>query len=216
MAPPAKTYTTLIADMTTYFERGEVSDVSVYAQLPRLSMMGQLRLAKEAKTLISRVSLTSTMTIGNPIIDKPARWRNTESFNFGSGVALSTRTPLYIRSYEWCRLYWPDPAETDVPMYYSDYDYQHWLVAPTPDRAYPFEVMIQEEIEPVSDVVATNLYTEYAYDVLLHACLLEGWLYLKDPAKIQMEQTYYDRLLQGITFEQDLRKTDKTEKGAAA
>lgn len=215
MAAPAQTYNSLLDDLKTYFERGQLSDTSVYAQIPRLVMMGQLRLAKEAKTLVSRVPLTDSMTPGNPIIQKPAYWRNTESFNIGTGAGLVVRTPLYLRSYEWCRMYWDTPADTAQPKYYADYDYEHWLIAPTPDLAYPFEVNCQLEITPITDINQTNFYTQYAYDVLLHACLLEGWLYLKDTAKIQQEQSYFDRLLQGLTFEQDLRKSDKTEKVAS-
>jgi len=174
-------------------------------------MMSQLRLAKEAKTLISRVVLTSAMVAGQPIIAKPARWRNTESFNFGTGLTLTTRTPLFLRDYSFCRWYWPDPAVLGQPEFYADYNYENWLLVPTPDTAYPFEVICQEEIEPITDTVQSNFYTQYAYDLLLHATLLEAWLYLKDWTKVQSEQGYYDRLLQGITYEQTERKTDKSQ-----
>lgn len=208
MSIPAQTYDTLKDDMRSYFERGNPSDTKVYEQIPRLIMMGQLRLTKESKTLITTSVLTNTMQIGQPIIAKPTNWRNLESFALR--LQDGSSQPVFDRKYSFCRLYWPQPILTGTPIYYADYDYQHWLLAPTPDFAYQFEILCQEPT-PISDLIQTNFFTQYAYDVLLHACLLEGWIFLKDMQKIQFEQTYYDRLLQGLTFEQKERASDQSQ-----
>lgn len=214
MSAPAQTYNSLTDDLRTYLERGNPADTTVYDQIPRLIMMGQLRLAKESKTLISTTALQSTMVAANDVIAKPANWRNLESFAIR--LPDGTSRPVYCRHYSFCRYYWPDRtitadfSDTSIELYYADYDYQHWLIVPTPQAAYDFEVLCQEPT-PISDVVQTNFFTQYAYDVLLHACLLEGWIFLKDTAKMQAEQTIYDRLLQGISFEQEERKSDESQ-----
>lgn len=208
MSVPAQTYNSLVDDIRAYLERGNTSDTSVYDQIPRLIMMGQLRLTKESKTLITTNVLQNTLTVGNPIVAKPALWRNVESFSLRLVSGLSQ--PVFNRLYSFCTFYWPNPSLTGTPIYYADADYEHWIVVPTPDYAYPIEVLTQEPTL-ISDLVQTNFFTQYAYDVLLHACLLEAYVFLKDANRMQAEQTLYDRLLQGITFEQDERKSDDSQ-----
>lgn len=208
MSIPAQTYNSLTDDIRNYLERGNPGDTKVFEQIPRFVMMGQLRLTKESKTLITTNIMQNTMTPGNPIIAKPALWRNVESFSLRLPTNYSQ--PVYNRHYSFCTYYWPNPALTGVPEYYADADYEHWIVVPTPDLAYPIEVLCQEPTL-ISDLVQTNFFTQYAYDVLLHACLLEAYTFLKNAAMVQSEQTLYDRLLQGITFEQDERKSDESQ-----
>lgn len=208
MAVPAQTYNTLADDLRKYLERGNVGDTTVYDQIPRLIMMGQLRLTKESKTLVTTTALMSTMAAGTNVIAKPTLWRNVESFALRN--ADGEVQPVYNRHYSFCRYMYPDDTVRGTPIYYADYDYQHWLLTPTPDAAYDFEVLCQEPT-PISDLVQTNFFTQYAYDVLLHACLIEAWDFLKNTQMMQAEQTTYDRLLQGLTFEQDMRKKDESQ-----
>lgn len=208
MSIPAQTYNSLADDIKSYLERGNPGDTTVFNQIPRFIMMGQLRLTKESKTLVTTTVLQNTMSAGNPSIAKPALWRNVESFSLRLPTGLSQ--PVFNRHFSFCTYYWPDPTLTGTPLYYADSDYQHWIVVPTPDSAYPIEVLCQEPT-PISDLVQTNFFTQYAYDVLLHACLLEAFLFMKDMARVQVEQGIYDRLLQGLTFEQDERKSDKSQ-----
>lgn len=208
MAVPAQTYNSLAEDMRTYLERGNPADTTVYDQIPRLIMMGQLRLTKESKTLVTTTALMNTMAAGTNIISKPVNWRNVESFALKT--VLGQVQPVYDRKYSFARYMYPDETVRGTPVYYSDYDYEHWLVTPTPDAAYDFEVLCQDPT-PISDLVQTNFFTQYAYDVLLHSCLLEGWTFLKDAARVQIEQGIYDRLLQGLTFEQETRKSDESQ-----
>lgn len=208
MSVPAQTYNTLAADLRAYFERGNPSDTAVYDQIPRLIMMGQLRLTKESKTLITTTALQNTMLIGQPFISKPTNWRNVESFSLRKIDGDSQ--PVFNRHFSFGEYYWPNPILTGTPIYYSDVDYQTWKVYPTPDAAYDFLILCQEPT-PISDLIQTNFFTQYAYDVLLHACMLEGWVFLKNAAMVAQEQTYYDRLLQGLTFEQDERSSDQSQ-----
>ena len=202
----ATTYTSLIDDMQRYMERGGVDDPNVYEQLPRFIMLAQKRLVKEAPDIVSTVPVTSIMEAGNPIIGKPARWRKTISFNMGTGTGYNTRVAIYERPYEFLRLYWSDPTQTGIPLYYADYDFEHWLVAPTPSLVFPFEVLIQEEPGPLDDSNQTNFYTQYAPDLLLHAALLESTMFLRRADLMQAEQAFYDRLLQGYGAEDAQRK----------
>ena len=201
------TFTTLKEDVQRYLERGSsyASDPVVFEQIPRLINLAERRIARELKVQGFIHVVNGTMAVGQSVYDKPDRWRDTISVNFGTGPTLSKRTPLFTRSYEYCRAYWPDESETSQPLFYSDYDYDHWLFAPTPDAAYPFEILYYELPPLLDDATQTNWLTEYAPQLLLYGTLLEATPFLKNDERITTWQNYYDRAA-GMLNGEDLAK----------
>jgi hypothetical protein len=201
------TFSSLQEDIRRYLERGFTlaSDEIVYEQLPRLINLAERRIARELKVegLISVVS--SAMQPGLAVYPKPDRWRTTVSFNFGTGAQGNNYNQLFARSYEYVRSYWPDRSQTGVPLFYAEYDYNNWIVAPTPDAAYPFEVLVYQLLPLLDDANQTNWLTEYAPQVLLYATLLEATPFLKNDERIQVWQQMYDRAAQALNGE-DLQK----------
>jgi hypothetical protein len=198
------TFTTLQQDIRRYLERGFTlaSDAIVYEQIPRLINLAERRIARELKIegLINVV--TSTMQAGLAVYPKPDRWRTTVSFNYGID---NQYTQLFPRSYEYVRSYWPNRDETNPPLFYADYDYNNWIVSPTPDQAYPFEVLVYQLLPLLDDANQTNWLTEYAPQVLLYASLLEATPFLKNDERIAVWQSMYDRSAQALNGE-DLSK----------
>ena len=201
------TFSSLKEDVRRYLERGFTlaSDEIVYEQLPRLINLAERRIARELKVegLISVIS--STMQAGLAVYPKPERWRTTVSFNFGTGDQGNEYNQLFARTYEYVRSYWPDRSQTGVPLFYAEYDYNNWIVAPTPDAAYPFEVLVYQLLPLLDDTNQTNWLTEYAPQVLLYATLLEATPFLKNDERIQVWQQMYDRAAQALNGE-DLQK----------
>ena len=201
------TFSSLKEDVRRYLERGFTlaSDEIVYEQLPRLINLAERRIARELKVegLISVIS--STMQAGLAVYPKPDRWRTTVSFNFGTGTQGNEYNQLFARTYEYVRSYWPDRTQTGVPLFYAEYDYNNWIVAPTPDAAYPFEVLVYQLLPLLDDANQTNWLTEYAPQVLLYATLLEATPFLKNDERIQVWQQMYDRAAQALNGE-DLQK----------
>lgn len=201
------TFSTLQQDVQRYLERGAslAADPVVYEQIPRLINLAERRISRELKVqgLISVV--TGTLQAGQSVYPKPDRWRDTVSMNIGTGSSNNTRTQLFTRSYEYLRRYWPDSTQMGTPNFYGDYDYTHWLVAPTPDVAYPFEILYYELPPLLDDVVQSNWLTEYAPQLLLYATLLEATPFLKNDERIGTWQSMYDRAAQMLNGE-DLAK----------
>jgi hypothetical protein len=189
------TFETLQQDVRRYLERGATlaSDAVVYEQIPRLINLAERRISRELKVQGFIAVVTDTMIIGQSVYAKPDRWRDTISINFGTGTGNATRTPVFTRGYEYVRSYWPDESQTGQPAFYCDYNYSNWLIAPTPDEEYPFEVLYYELPPLLDDSIQTNWLTEYAPQVLLYGTLLEATPFLKNDERIGTWQQYYDR-----------------------
>ena len=189
------TFTTLQQDVRRYLERGSTyaSDPVVYEQIPRLINLAERRIARELKVQGLINVVTGTLTVGQSVYSKPDRWRDTVSINIGTGTQNNTRKVLFTRAYEYLLSYWPDRTATDQPLFYSDYDYDHWLIAPTPDAAYPFEILYYELPPLLDDEVQTNWLTEYAPQLILYGTLLEATPFLKNDERIGVWQQMYDR-----------------------
>lgn len=211
------TYDSLVSDIKVYSERS--GDATFVSDIPRFIMFAENRIASEARGLGFLVSITGDLVQGYPdgqSLEKPARWRETVSLNIGTGASYTTRTFLYERSYEYCRAYWPTPSSTDTPKYYCDWDYTHFLIVPTPDYTYPYELIYHERPQPLDSDNSTNWTTEYAPQLLLGACMLEVAPYVKRPDFIQTWTQYYDRALKQVEYESRRRIMDRTNAGANA
>jgi len=189
------TFESLQQDVRRYLERGATlaSDAVVYEQIPRLINLAERRIARELKIQGFINVVTGTLSTGQSVYPKPDRWRDTVSFNIGTGSTQNERKFLFTRDYEYARTYWPNALDTDQPLFYSDYDYDHWLVSPTPDQDYPFEILYYELPPLLDDSVQTNWVTEYAPQLLLYGTLVEATPFLKNDERIQVWQNMYDR-----------------------
>lgn len=198
------TYNSLLKDLRAYLERGTSVDQTVFEQLPSLINLAERQLANELKILGFVQNVTDTLGIGQSVIPKPDRWRKTISINFGVGVT-QVRTPLFARSYEYIRRYWPDEDLTAQPKFYADYDYYNWLIGPSADFAYPFEVNYWELPALLDAVNQTNWTTDFAPNALLHGALLQATPFLKNDERIPTWQSIYDRDLETLQ-QQDLQR----------
>lgn len=201
------TFTSLWQDVVRYLERGAspVTDERVYQQIPSLINLAERRIARELKVQGFINPVTMAMVPGQSVIAKPDRWRDTVSMNVGLGPTMKKRTPILPRSYEYLRAYWPDESLHGIPQFYADYDYQHWLVLPTPALAYPLEILIYELPKLLDDTNQTNWTTDYAPQALLYAVLLEATPFLKNDERMPVWQGLYDRAIAALNSE-DLDK----------
>ena len=287
------TFDLLIQDMQRYYERGTaVTDPTVFDQFPRLINNAERRIAKELKVLGFLEPLIFILVKGQAVYDKPDRWREIASINWGSSTVLETvsrqsaagtrtlvfskphpfvvgsnvvvfgvggagynsvvaginissftvsavtqlsisyvsgvvteglttdtggvaslipnkRVPLLSRGYEYVRSFWPDDSMQDDPQFYSDYDYSHFLVAPTPRITGPAEMNVYM-LPPLLDAGnQSNWVTEFAPEMLLYASLLELTPFLGQDERIQIWQDAYDRAASGLSQQDQGRMKDR-------
>lgn len=199
------TFNSLQEDLRAYLERGSVDDQTVFAQLPKLINQAERRISRAIKILGFQRPLTNSFTAGSPLIPKPDRWRETISFNYGNYNVntgqYTKRTPIYCRGYEFIRSFWPDDSVVGKPKYFADYDYNTWLVAPTPDQAYPFEVMMWEMPALLDENNQQNWIAIYAPEVLLYSALLECAPFLKNDDRIPTWTTLFSDGMKALSNE---------------
>lgn len=202
-AAAVMTYNSLVADIQSYLER---TDTATIDKIPTFIMLAEQALAADIKFLGNLTVNESTMVANDPVITKPARWRKTVSMNVTVG---GVKTPVLNRRYEYLREYWPDATDTDVPKFYADYDYTHWLVAPTPASNYAFEVLYYERVQPLSTANQTNWFTEYAPQALLYGCLLQAMPFLKNDSRVALWQQMYAQYVGTLKSEDNTRIADR-------
>ena len=193
------TYGSLAADIESYLER---TDTATVDKIPTFIMLAEQVIASQIKFLGNLTVNESTMVQGDPVIAKPARWHKTVSMNV---TVDGVRSPIFLRKYEYLREYWPEATNEDVPKFYADYDYTHWLIAPTPADAYTFEVLYYERVQPLDVSNQTNWFTQYAPQALLYGSLLQAMPFLKNDERMPMWRAEYDLIINTLKTE-DLQR----------
>lgn len=201
------TYNSLVSEVADYLNR---TDADTLNRIPDFIYQAQQRLALACKTVGVEAYVVGTFTPTVSVYQKPANWRRNITMNVGSGTSFNTRNPVYLRTYEFLRSYWPDSTVGGLPQFYSDYGYTNFLVAPTPDQAYPFEFAYLQLPDPITAVNQTNWWTNFAPQVLLNSVLLEAMLFLKNDDRVQIFKALSDEGIQQINTQDDMRIVDRT------
>ena len=199
----AMTYDSLVENIQSYLER---TDTATLEKIPLFIMLAEQVIASEIKFLGNLNVANSSMVANSSTIQKPARWHKTVSMNV---TVDGVRQPILLRTYEYLREYWPDNTQTGIPKFFSDYNYDNWLVAPTPDTNYSFEVLYYERVQPLDSTNQTNWFTIYAPQALLYGSLLQAMPFLKNDERIPMWQQQYTAIMNTLKQENTQRIGDR-------
>ena len=198
------TYDSLVNLVLQYLER---SDPAVVNFIPTAITMAEFEIAQDIKTLGQLEVVTSNMNTGNGVIAKPARWRKTVSMTLAT--ASGTKQPIYLRKLEYLNNYAPSTTATGTPLYYADYDYDHWFISPTPDSAYAFEALCYTRLQPLASDNQTNWLTQNAPNAMLFGTLKQTAPFLKDDARLVMWNQMFTEAMTALKTEDALRIGDR-------
>ena len=201
------TYNRLSTEIITYLNKPR--DPDTLAQIPNIIENAHKKIGRDSKNIGFVKYLRARFTAGFFVINKPYLWLRNITFNYGTGLNFNTRNQIQLRSYEYLTMYWSDPSQTGLPLYYADYGYRGIIVAPTPNMNYPFEIAYLETPETLTSLIQTNWLTENTPDILLHACLLESNLFLKNPDMIPIWDKTYKEEITALNGVDDQRILDR-------
>ena len=200
----AYTLTNLQDDIKSYTEVD--STVFTEAVLNRFIQNAEERIYRSFDADMERHYATSTTIIGNRYVTIPADLRVIRYVQLkdssGNQVYLEQRDPSYIATYYDT----PGTASSTLPKYYAIWDENYWVIAPTPNAAYEITLAYNKNPTSLTDasVSATGTYLSNKYqDLLLYACLVNAYAYLKGPQDmLQYYQAAYKEALETYATEQ--------------
>ena len=183
------------------------SNVFTDAVLSRIIKNAENKIYREVDSDQDRHYATSSLIVGNRYVTIPSDLRLIRYVQLkdsaGNQYYLEQRDTTFMAEY------YSDPGSgsVDIPKYYANWDENFWVVAPTPDKTY--EITLGYNKEPVSivtDTAGTYLSNKYA-DLLLYACLVNAYGYLKGPADmLQYYSQAYEKALLSYAIEQQGRR----------
>ena len=191
------------------------SNVLSDSVLSRLIQNAESKIYREVDSDQDRFYATSNLIIGNRYVTIPSDLRLIRSVQLknsaGDQFYLEQKDTTYIAEY------YSDPGNSsvDIPKYYANWDANFWVVAPTPDQTY--EITLAYNKQPTSittDTTGTYLSNKYQ-DLLLYACLVNAYGYLKGPADMLQyySQAYEKALLSYAIEQQGRRRRDEYQDG---
>ena len=183
------------------------------------------RIYRESDSDDNRFYATSTLISGNRYVTIPSDLRIIRYVQLKD--ASGNQTYLQKRDTSFMSEFYNTPGTASgLPKYYGNWDANFWVVAPTPNSN--FEITLAYVKQPVS-ITSTTLpttanpasnvgtYVSNKYqDLLLYACLVEAYGYLKGPADmLQYYEASFRRAMQSYSIEQQgRRRRDEYQDGA--
>ncbi len=212
----AYTLTNLQDDIRNYTEVD--SAVLSTAVLNTIIKNAENRIYREVDSDDNRFYATSNLQSGNRYVTIPSDLRAIRYVQLKDGsnnqVFLEKRDTSFMTEY-----YNTPSTASGLPKYYANWDANFWVVAPTPNAT--FEITLAYIKQPTSltdsSVSASGTYVSNKYqDLLLYACLVEAYGYLKGPADLlQYYEQSYKRAAKSYSIEQEgRRRRDEWQDGA--
>ena len=183
------------------------SNVFTDSVLSRIIKNAEGKIYREVDSDQDRHYATSSLIVGNRYVTIPSDLRLIRYAQLkdsaGNQYYLEQRDTTFMAEY------YADPGSSsvDIPKYYANWDENFWVVAPTPDKTYDITLAYNKEpVSIVTDTAGTYLSNKYP-DLLLYACLVNAYGYLKGPADmLQYYSQAYEKALLSYAIEQQGRR----------
>ena len=186
--------------------------------LVRIIINAEARIFRTIDSDDTKFYATSQTTIGNRYITVPTGTRIIRYIQITNSTTSDQEFLKQVDS-SFIATYNPDPdndSDQGRPKYFAHWDNDNWVVAPTPDAAYALTMAYIKQPTTIttSNATTTEISTR-APDLLLYACLVETFKFLKGPDNmIQMYDASYQEAVQTYAAEhQGRRRRDEYRDG---
>ena len=174
----------------------------------------EFRLLRDVDSDNNRRYDVADLVAGQRFINTPANLlviRSAQIVNGGSG---STRNFLEYRDTSFMSEF-NSTGVTGEPKYYSMWDQDTIVVAPTPGSVYQIQLNYILKDPGLSSTNTTTYLSQQFPNGLLYACLVEAFSFLKGPNDLlQLYEGKYKQVLEGFSVEQmGRRRRDEYQSG---
>jgi len=183
-------YTYLVGDI---IDTAEDDSTEFYNYVPNMVNRAEERLTKDLDDY-GLVTYTSVaVSAGNNKVTLPSGTRVIKNVNIvsdGSKINLLARTDEFINDY------WPVVASTSEPKYYARRNNTTILIAPTPASTCNGEIVYVSKPAALTSANQTNYFSDFCYDLLFNACMIEAMLFMKNYTQVGTYQNVYNQILE--------------------
>jgi len=186
------TLTTLESAIKEYLDSAETTFTN---NLSNFIKSTEERILKSVDLPVFRKNVTGTSTSGTPYLGSPSDFLSPFSL---AVISSSTYSYLWFKHVTFIRDYTPAEATTGLPVYYAVFDDDTFILAPTPDDTYTFE--LHYKYRPASLTAGASDGTTWlstnAMNAMLYGSLMEGGTFLKmPPPELQLfEQRFQEAM----------------------
>lgn len=176
----AWTYATLSAALQAQLETDETTFV---AEIPNIIRRAEDRILTKAQLPVFRKNTTGTYTASNQYLAIPADFLAQYSLSVDGATYEFL---LFKPEANFIREAFPDVTVEGEPRYYAIYDDEKFIIGPTPDSNYAYELHYFHRPDSIVDAGTSWLGTN-APTTLFDACVEEAYVFLKgDPDLVEM------------------------------
>jgi len=207
----AYTLTNLQTDIRNYTEVD--SSVLSDSVLNTIIKNAENKIYRDTDTDDDRFYATSNLASGSRYVTIPSDLRIIRYVQLTN--SSGEQTYLEQRDTSFMAEYYDTPAtQSGIPKYYANWDANYWVVAPTPNNTYAITLAYNKQPDSITIITGINppsttgTYVSNKYqDLLLYACLIEAYGYLKGPSDmLQYYSQAYQQAQQSYAIEQQGRR----------
>lgn len=174
----------------------------------------EFRILRDVDSDNNRRYATANLVVNQRFIDLPDNALVIRSAQIVDGGSGSTRNFLEYRDTSFMSEY-NSTGVTGEPKYYSMWDQDTIVLAPTPSSTYKIQLNYILKDEGLSSTNTETYLSKYFPNGLLYACLVEAFSFLKGPNDLlQLYEGKYKQVLEGFSVEQmGRRRRDEYQSG---
>ena len=186
-------YTELTNAIKEYTDNTETTFVN---NIPNFVRQTEERIYRSILIPELRRNVTTSLTTSNRVLAKPTDFLAVFSIAVVDGS--SNYSFLLPKDVNFIREAYPATATSGLPVYYSLFDGDNFLIAPTPDSTYT--VQLHYYYAPPSIVTSsTSWLGDNAESTLLYGSLVEAATFMKgEPEIVGFYKTRYEEALEGL------------------
>ena len=174
----------------------------------------EFRILRDVDSDNNRRYATADLVADQRFIDTPDNLLVVRSAQIVNGGSGGTRNFLEYRDVSYMSEY-NSTGVTGEPKYYSMWDQNTIVLAPTPNSAYQIQLNYILKDQGLSSTNTTTYLSQNFPNGLLYACLVEAFSFLKGPNDLlQLYEGKYKQVVEGFSIEQmGRRRRDEYQSG---
>lgn len=187
------TYATLKTAIQDYLDNTETTFVN---NLNTFIQTTEERILKGVQLPVFRKNVTGRATQGNTYLATPSDFLS--PFSLALIDSSGNYSYLLLKHVSWIRDYTPSASTEGLPLYYSQFDDNTFLLAPTPNATLDFELHYNYRPASLTSMQSSEQtwLSDNAPNAMLYGALVEGAVFMKEaPDTIMLyEQKFQEAL----------------------